>query len=111
MKHTARLLRVMDDCLNGQERLYELHPPFEGHTHVVVGTFDIMQGKGTFIAASNPNGGKPFWGNLCPNLDYVLSHEQALENAGYAISEVAEPKPVPWWRRLWSAIREAERGE
>ena len=110
MKHTARLLRMMDDCLNGQERLYELCPPLEGHAHVVVGTFDIMQGKGTFIAAANANGRKLSWSNLYPNLDDVLSHEQALENVGYAIGEVGEAKPLPFWRRVWSAIQEAERG-
>jgi len=110
MKHTAKLLRVMDDCLNGQERLYELHPPFEGHAHVVVGTFDIMQGKGTFIAAARPDGRKLSWDNLCPNLDYILSHEQALENAGYAIGEVGEAKPLSWWRRIWRAIKEAANG-
>lgn len=72
---------------NGVAKLYELSPPLEGHTFVVVSAVRVLGEPETYIFQANEYGEVTSWGELNGSMRGTLDHETALLNAGYRVDE------------------------
>lgn len=85
------------DGMRGDARLYEMSPPLEGHTFVVVSAVIAMfSGPETYIFPANEKGEIEDWGELEGSQRGTLSHSDVLRELGY---EVANSQPTPGARR------------
>lgn len=69
------------------QRTYHLSPPLGGYSHVVVSAVTLPMGLGeeTLIFGLDATGTVTVHGELPGSYKGGLSHEKALENAGYTI--------------------------
>lgn len=70
------------------QRLYKTNPPLDGNKYVIVSAvMAILSGPETFIFPSNKDGDITEFGELNGSYKGGLSHQIALENAGYEVIE------------------------
>jgi hypothetical protein len=82
---TAKFITKLNG-FSGEARLYKVTPKLEGHSYVAVSaTVVLYSGPETYIFPANKKGEIEDWGELKGSCQGGLSHEQALENAGYTI--------------------------
>lgn len=76
----------------GDARLYKLNPPIEydgeSHKYVIVSATNAMfSGPETYIFPADKKGKIINWGELPGSFQGECNHREALENAGYEITE------------------------
>jgi len=62
----------------------------------------------TYLLAGTASGWPDGWQELRNTRVRGSSHSDALSQIGYEFVQMA---PLPWWRRIWRAIKEAGRGK
>jgi len=83
--NTAKLIRVLMG-FRGNAQLYEMNPPYEHHKYVVVSAADVpFSGPETYIFPADEKGTVVDWMEMDGSYHGGLSHQQALENAGYQL--------------------------
>lgn len=71
-----------------EQILYKIDPPLGGYEYVVVSAvIGFFSGTETYIFPSNKDGDITSWGELYGSYKGGLSHEEALNNAGYEVIE------------------------
>ena len=90
-KKTATFLRDVNPEASGDQRLYRMDPPLEGHEYVVASAVDQsnirpLLGAEVYLFPSDENGEIQDWGELTGSLKGTMRHEDALENAGYEVT-------------------------
>ena len=84
---TAKLIREKIKGFNGHANEYQLDPPLDGHTFVIVSATVVpYSGPETYIFESDGNGVITGWMEMEGSFRGGLNHAEALENAGYEIT-------------------------
>lgn len=85
-RKTATLVRQLDD-FNGDAALYRMTPPHEGHEYVIASAVVLTYEAGceTYLFASSESGEIADWLELDGSLKNTLSHDDALNAAGYEV--------------------------
>lgn len=86
----ARFLRMFDvGEFRGDARLYELDPPEDDLTHVIVSGVNVGFGEGeeTYIFPADEAGTILSWGELDGSFKGSIDHRRALEGAGWEVQE------------------------
>lgn len=83
----AKYIKTMDGNQMAIARLYSVDPPIEGARFVIVSAVCVFGAPETYIFEATSEGEITNWGELDGSYKGGLSHETALTNAGYVISE------------------------
>ena len=88
---TATFLRDVNHAARGDQRLYRMNPPLEGHEYVVASAVDLsiigpLLGAEVYLFPSDEHGEIQDWGPLTGSMRGTMRHEDALENAGYEVT-------------------------
>lgn len=86
-KTATRLTVNRGRDFSGDARLYRLSEPLEGHTHVIVSAVASVYVTETYIFPADESGEVTDWGELPGSFRGDTDHEQALNNAGYDVTE------------------------
>lgn len=79
---------------NSDARLFKLSPPYDGHEYVTVSAVIAAGIPETYIFPANQGGEVESWGEMDGSIKGVLSHADALAEAGYQIITAStEPEP------------------
>lgn len=91
---TAQFIRNLDYGFRGDARLYKVTPPMAGHNdvdmhdYVIVSAVDVpCSGPETYVFGADENGVVRDWLELDGSYRGGLSHEEALEGAGYTVED------------------------
>lgn len=85
MSKKATFIKQMQG-FRGDARLYELNPPLEGATHVVVSAVSsFMMEPETYIFRSDTEGEIQDWLEMEGSFRGGMDHQKALHNAGYEV--------------------------
>ena len=85
---TATLITIRPG-MRGEDRLYRLSEPLEGHEFVLVSAIHVAFGTyppETYIFPSNEAGTITEWSELPGSIQGVYDHAQALAGAGYELA-------------------------
>ena len=98
MIRTATFVADVSDQFAGDAAVYRVEPPMDTDTeptgHVVVSSaFVMLSGPETYIFPSDEHGNVSSWLELEGSTRGNISHEDALENAGYRVTETSRNTP------------------
>lgn len=81
----AKFLKHLDG-FTGDARLFELDPPLDGSTFVVVSATTVLGRPETYIFPADENGSVINWGEMEGSFQGGKDHTRALANAGYEVA-------------------------
>lgn len=92
-KKLAHDLGPVNPNSQGRQRLYRLEPPLAGyefyedqpHEYVVASAVTVLGYPETYLFPADATGEVTSWGELPGSLKGTLSHEEAINEAGYEV--------------------------
>lgn len=88
---TAKFIKQLDGTWTGDARLYKVEPPMEDYSGnkydyvIVSATYAPFSGPETYIFPANEEGDVLSWEEMEGSFKGEEDHEQALNEAGYAL--------------------------